>query len=79
MDSIDNTPIDPVASGDAAAELAVLREQTIESWLTIAIAGDIVASARPQDQDALQRELQAMRETVSWRVTAPLRAVRRRI
>lgn len=32
-----------------------------------------------QEADALRSELEAVRRTVSWRVTAPLRAVRRRI
>lgn len=64
---------------ESERELAVLRELTVESWVKIALAGDLAVAARPADQGAVEQELAAMRETLSWRVTAPLRAVRRRM
>jgi hypothetical protein len=64
---------------EAQSELSALREATIDSWLTIALAGDLVASARRPDQGAVEEQLRAIQETLSWRITAPLRAVRRRM
>ncbi|MBC7761474.1 MAG: hypothetical protein H7201_06685 [Candidatus Saccharibacteria bacterium] len=63
----------------AENELVALRGLTGEAWLTIALAGDVVSSERRPDQGAIEEELRAMQETLSWRITAPLRAVRRRM
>jgi cell division protein FtsB len=53
----------PDPDSDHHAELASLRAQVVE------------LAARVTD---LERELAAHRATISWRITAPLRAVRRR-
>lgn len=52
------------------------RESALEAWAT-SVSGHVAAPAAAR-QTAAERELDAMRATVSWRVTAPLRAVRRR-
>ncbi|MBE7191628.1 MAG: hypothetical protein INR66_04005 [Gordonia polyisoprenivorans] len=56
-----------------------MRSSTVDAWLTIALAGDVVASARRPDQGAIEEQLRLMQDTLSWRITAPLRAVRRRL
>jgi phage shock protein A len=57
---VNQLPITDRPPSDAYAELATLRAQVAE------------LSARVLD---LQRELEAHRATISWRITAPLRAL----
>ena len=57
-----------------SADLVMWRGQVLERW-TEACA--LMRSQSTVDQSAAQRELDAMRSTLSWRVTRPLRAVRR--
>ncbi len=57
------------------------RSRALSAWAARAADGNVVAGAE-LDQlrrhvDAVNGELAAMRATVSWRVTAPLRTVRR--
>jgi hypothetical protein len=59
------------------AELAEAAK-TIIQWRAAALQRWDVAASAGQASHAY-RELEAMRNTVSWRVTRPLRAVRRRI
>jgi hypothetical protein len=49
------------------------RRAALESW------ANAVASGAGEDALRLHAELEAMRQTVSWRVTRPLRAVRSRM
>ena len=74
--------VDGMAAAEADAlrgEVEALRLATFDTWLALAMAGDLVSSARRPDQGAIEQELRAMQETLSWRITAPLRAVRRRM
>jgi hypothetical protein len=84
------TDVAPDAPGADDAWQRRLAEEA-EAARRAAAQGDTVAEARQaalravQERDAARDdlaaargELDAMRETVSWRVTAPLRAVRRR-
>lgn len=58
------------------ADLTSWRERALEGWSTSAAA--LVAQGRGGGAEDLARELAAIRSTFSWRVTAPLRAVRLR-
>ena len=83
-------PDDPTADvASAARRVAELEEQLarteadLELWRSRAMVGWSQAVAagggHPRgDAAGLAEEIEAMRATVSWRVTAPLRAVRRR-
>jgi hypothetical protein len=51
-----------------SAELAKWRERALDGWDDRAV----------QESLGLRRELDAMRRSVSWRVTRPLRVVRTR-
>lgn len=57
-------------------EVAEWRARALEPW-SVAAATEITAG-RVGGAEALARELDAIRSTVSWRVTAPLRVLRRR-
>jgi len=59
------------------AELIALRKSTVDHWLSVAL-GDEGTSPRLMDKRAVEQELEAMRSSISWRVTAPLRVIRRR-
>ncbi|WP_167136745.1 hypothetical protein [Diaminobutyricimonas sp. TR449] len=67
----DQTPVE--------AELAALRAATVDNWLKVALEGDLNSSLPRADESALEEELRRMRQTLSWRITAPLRAVRRKM
>lgn len=62
---------------DAAteAELIALRKSTVDHWLRVAL-GEEGSSPRLADKRAVEQELEAMRASISWRVTAPLRVIR---
>lgn len=74
----------PLRLSTAEHELQELRDQ-VAHWRTIALtqwadalAGALARSGRGSQPEAehLHRELEAMRQTLSWRITRPLRAVR---
>ena len=58
---------------ELTAEVLRWRVAALERWATS--ERPVLADGRAE---ALERELAAVRQTLSWRVTAPLRAVRRR-
>lgn len=58
------------------AEARAWQEKSLEPW-SVAAATEITAG-RAGGAEALARELDAIRSTLSWRVTAPLRVLRRR-
>jgi hypothetical protein len=60
------------------AELDDAR-RSVAHWRSAALRGWDGAVARGATRSGTQRELDALRDTVSWRVTRPLRAVRRRM
>jgi len=67
-----------LAAGDATAWDDMVDE--VVRWRTAALGRWAVATgSQPGRQSLVERELQAMRQTVSWRVTAPLRKVRTRM
>jgi hypothetical protein len=67
-----------LAVGDATAWDDLVDE--VVRWRTAALGRWAVATgSQPGRQSVVERELQAMRQTVSWRVTAPLRKVRTRM
>ncbi len=67
-----------LAAGDATAWDDLVDE--VVRWRTAALGRWAVATgSQPGRQSVVERELQAMRQTVSWRVTAPLRKVRTRM
>jgi hypothetical protein len=57
-------------------EVEAWQARALEPW-SVAAATEITAG-RVGGAEALARELDAIRSTVSWRVTAPLRVLRRR-
>lgn len=76
-------------SHDQALQAAARAQQAIDQsvvetthWRTVAltrwadVVGHVEQAAATGDQAHLLRELEAMRQTVSWRITRPLRGVR---
>jgi FkbM family methyltransferase len=66
------------ARGEAEAVLADLdtwRAKALEGWSTAHVATPRVGTS--VSEAALRRELEAMQQTLSWRITRPLRAARR--
>ncbi|MGW6131530.1 hypothetical protein ACWFNE_16030 [Cellulomonas sp. NPDC055163] len=55
---------------EALRQLVRWRARALDSWSTAA------SEHGGPDQDSLRRELEALRSTLSWRVTRPLRAAR---
>jgi len=67
-----------LAAGDATAWDDLVDD--VVRWRTAALGRWAVATgSQPGRQSGVESELQAMRQTVSWRVTAPLRKVRTRM
>ena len=65
------------ASGDAAAWEGLVDE--VVRWRTAALGRwALTTGAQPLSVNHAERELHAIRQTVSWRLTAPLRKVRAR-
>jgi len=66
----------PAAVVELEAEVEAWQARALEPW-SVAAATEITAG-RAGGAEALARELDAIRSTLSWRVTAPLRVLRRR-
>lgn len=66
-----------ITASDLEAEVAVLRAATLDHWIRVGLSRDSSSPAF-MDKGAIEQELHAMRESMSWRITAPLRAVRQR-
>ncbi len=63
------------ATGDTAAWDDLVDE--VVRWRTAALVRWAhVTAGRPRSASEVEQELQAIRQTVSWKVTAPLRKVR---
>jgi FkbM family methyltransferase len=63
---------------DLKAQLADAGEQVVR-WRALAIDGLTTATQATAASPDVQQELEAMRRTISWRVTAPLRRLRPRM
>jgi FkbM family methyltransferase len=71
---------DTRAARDLRTERAELLGEVLR-WRALALEGwaqRAAGGATSEEAEAIRRELEAMRSTISWRVTAPLRALRGR-
>jgi hypothetical protein len=66
--------IEALNDGTTAADVALLRSLTLDHWLHVASEGD---SSAGSSYLALEAQLEEMRSSMSWRVTAPLRLARK--
>lgn len=64
---------DPVA--ELSLAVRTWRERALAAWATE--AAEVVPTGRSRDAASLARELETMEHSLSWRLTAPLRAARR--
>lgn len=67
----------PAEIDQLRAEVVDWRSRALQGWQTH--VDDQLAAGRAAGAEALALELSTIRSTLSWRVTAPLRVLRRRI
>jgi len=63
------------AADAALADLETWRARALEGWTTARV--EVPRAGLSVSEAALRRELEAMQQTLSWRITRPLRAVRK--